>query len=124
MRIFQTIQKDFEFFGVGLTQPKFNTRNWFTLFIFILNIASNTVYIVCEANTFQEYNQSIYMISSLLCATAVFSIEIVTMHTLYGCLNDMEQLIEGSKLIILTFSLIIHGHDFMLATKFENRQTF
>lgn len=97
MKLLQTVQKDFEYYGISSTHHKFNKRNWLTLSIFTLGTALHCAYLFCEAKTFQEYNQSIYMICTLVCAVVIFVVDILTMRIFYGCVDDAEQIVNHSE---------------------------
>lgn len=101
MMIFQSIQKNFAAVGISsnLVDQSY-PFNWKILLGFIALVSyfiSNLMYTFCEAKTFAEYNQSMYM--SALTITIIFALIIVLVNVtkLFNLMNGFENLANTSE---------------------------
>lgn len=105
MKIFQFAQKKFSLVGIGLHARAWNYRNVLSLSTFCVGIVSNGVYFFRQAKTFQDYTNSVFMATTLICSAAVLIIDVSNMQPIFGCVEGAEQIIDGSELEHVIVSL-------------------
>lgn len=99
MKIFQQFQKSFAIYGIASHRKPFNMRNWIAIFIFILSIVLQVLYLFFEAKTFDEYTKSILFTTSTVVGAIIFLYLILEMRTAFDNINGVEYLINKSMLI-------------------------
>lgn len=99
MEFFGETQKSFATYGIASKQKPFNVRNWLTIFMFILSVASNVLYFCFEAKTFSDYAKSILMTTAMLVAGTIFVFLILKMRKVFAFRSDVQQIIDDRKLV-------------------------
>lgn len=111
MKIFQTIQKKYAIVGIRSsnqsTQKCPFDKKSLLIFMMIVSLISQFMFILVVASSFMEYSECI----SVLSGAILISIGSITMifktTALFECIDKMEKLIDTSKLSNLGF------HEFM-----------
>lgn len=102
MRIFECVENDFRIVGISLHQSHqkypFNMKIVMILLIFVCGIISDIVYLFNETKTFEEFNGSLYEISSAFVVATSFMIFIQNMIKLFRFINGLEAVVNKSKL--------------------------
>lgn len=101
LKIFQLNQKNFAAIGLNSAvvaqQYAFNEKLLLGILILIFSGTCNLMYTVCEAKTFSEYTQSIYMCSLTTLISLVLLIVIFNVKKLFGFVNDCENFANTSE---------------------------
>lgn len=102
MRAFECVENYFRIIGIDLQQSQqkypFNVKIVLILFIFVCGIISNVVFLFSETQTFQEFNGSLYEISSAFVVATSFSIFTWNMPKLFRFINSLEAIVNKSNL--------------------------
>lgn len=101
LRIFQQIQKMCAIYGMASNQHPFNLRNWLALSIFGIGIILNGVHFACEAKTFQEFVDSIFVATMFTGVLAIFAFIVLNMRQIFDFISEAEQIIDDSELYLL-----------------------
>ena len=97
MKLLSTLLKEIATVGLAPHQHIINVRS---LFSFILNgfaISISCIYFFCNAKTFQEHAESIFIIVAIVGITSLFLIFLMIKKDFFNLLNEAEQIIGGSK---------------------------
>lgn len=97
MKIFLAVLQHCEIIGIASHQHPFNWRSLLAIFIDCLGITSNIAYFCCGANTFQEYAESIFVGTVIMCCTTIFALIACKMRIFFDCINEFEEIINGSE---------------------------
>lgn len=101
MKIFQSVQKNvLLMYNFGLHQNPFNWKSMLTFLVFCAGIVSNCAYFFNEAETFQEYANTICLFTAIFGGMTLLIITALKTHEIFGCLLDGEQIIDDSKFLI------------------------
>lgn len=99
--LFVLIQKNFAVMGITFEQStqvhSFNERIRLGFLILGMNIFHQYMYILDEANGFQEYTESIYMASIGTVSFLCFSTVVFKMARLFELIKKAEELIAKSE---------------------------
>lgn len=102
MRAFECCESYFRIIGMDLHQSQqkspFNVKIVLILFIFVCGIFSNVVFLFSETKTFQEFNGSLYELSSAFVVATSFSIFTWHMLKLFRFISSLEAVVNKSKL--------------------------
>lgn len=102
MRAFECCENYFRIIGMDLHQSQqkspFNVKIVLILFIFVCGIFSNVVFLFSETKTFQEFNGSLYELSSAFVVATSFSIFTWHMLKLFRFISSLEAIVNKSKL--------------------------
>lgn len=102
MRTFECVEAFFRIIGLSLHQSQqkypFNVKIVLILFIFVGGIISNVVFLFSETKTFQEFNGSLFEISSLFVVATSFWILTLNMRKLFRFIGSLETIVNKSKL--------------------------
>lgn len=101
MKIFRQILDDFAIYGIGPYHHPFNWRNLVAFFLFACAIISNGMHMLCEAETFQEYAESIFFSTALVATLICFIYNVSVMKRLYGHIDEAGELIDASKYLFI-----------------------
>lgn len=98
MKLFQSIRQNLSILGIDSIQSKYTRRK---LVITLLNLsfitAANVLYLVLEANTFEEFANNIYTTSSCALTCINFSVTIFKQEELFDLMDDFEIFIDKSE---------------------------
>lgn len=97
MKIFSTLQKNVEIIGIGPHQQPFNWHSSLSIFINSFGVVLNVAYFFCEANTFQEYAESIFVGTCVIVLSIVFVYFVRNSRIIYDCLDEAEKNIDDSE---------------------------
>lgn len=101
MQTFVMMKKSFALLGVSkvnlLQKNRINIRNMTALMWQSGAAISNCVYLLYEAETFNDYAIGIYSGSSLIVGVILFIISILHMRQINKCLDNIERLVNESK---------------------------
>lgn len=97
MKFFQVVRENLVIYGIASQQHPFNVRNWLGLLIFGFGTISNGVYCVCEATTFQEYADSLFVAVACFDILMIFLYSVLFMQKIFVCLDHAEEIINCSK---------------------------
>lgn len=98
VKIFLVVLKRFAHFGVVQHRHPVNVRSVSMLFMDSCCIISCGAYIYIEAQSFQEYAESIFMATAVMAKTSIFIVSLLKMQQIFDYINDAEQIIDGSKI--------------------------
>lgn len=109
MKFLQSVQKHFATLGISSSQsnhkyPFINGKILMVYLGFLLGIISFCVFLILEVNNFQEYTETIFRITLLICMFITFMIVILKMGQLFRLIDDCEKLVDKSKLIHTIFT--------------------
>lgn len=109
MRMFECVESDFRIVGLNQSRQEypFNMRILVILFIFVCGIISDIVFLLSETKTFEEFNSSLYEISSAFVVATSFTIFTWNMRKLFHFINCLEEIVNKSKLRRLEFLLVL-----------------
>lgn len=97
MKIFQRSQNYLSIFGIAPNQHPFNFRSNLSLAVYFLAIISIFIHIFDDVNTFQEYANSIFMVTAQIAASIIFTLNALRMQSFFVSLEEAEVLINGSE---------------------------
>lgn len=97
LKNFQKIMKKSAVVGIALDQSFFKWRNLLILFLLSLAIVSNITYCYCEAKTFQQYADSVFMGTSVIAFTIVHVYFMLILRQIFGILNHAEGIIHDRE---------------------------
>lgn len=101
MKIFQLLQKNIAHLGLAADQIPFNKRSLLIIFIFCSGIILNCVYFFHRAKTFQEYAESVFVVTAIIVVTLDFTFIVWRMRHFSNCVNEAEQIIDDSEFRII-----------------------
>lgn len=107
IRLLQANQKNLLIYGIGPHEKPFNKRNLLTLFSFSSCIFVSGAYFFFEAETFEQYTQSVYTTTALINVTLMFTIVVRNMRQFFDCVNQAEEIIDGSELLNEVYAYLI-----------------
>lgn len=107
IKVFPTTIKESEFIGIAQHQNPINGRSVAALSMDSLAILFNGAYFFFEAESFQEYAESVFVATVINSTTAGNAVILSRKQLLFDCLNDLEQIIDGSKLEMFLGSTLI-----------------
>lgn len=97
MKIFVELKKFGEFVGIFANQRPFNWRNLLALSINCIGIVSNWIYFFCEARSFQDYAETIFVGTAINAMTVIFTFFIWKKQIYFDTLDEYEKIINGSE---------------------------
>lgn len=102
LKFFLRIQANFDVLGINpnlVARPyPFNRKIILGFFALILYGICNLMFIVCEAKTFAQYTQSIYMFSLIVYIILALAIVLLKVDELFHFINGCENLANLSEL--------------------------
>lgn len=103
MKIFDSIKHYFEILGFISTQSTrkdlINIQNFIFFLVIGMYLTLTTVFAYHEANSFEQYIDSFYAISSALICLEIYGICFWEMPKLYRFIDALESTINESKMI-------------------------
>lgn len=114
MKIFEFIQLNSSFFGIGLHQHPFNVRNLVAIFTFGVAITLNVVYIFGEAKTFQQYTDSIFAATTLCLGFIIFAHNTSKMQRIFHRIKAGEKLMNRSRFSFFLLHIELLGQKWIL----------
>lgn len=107
MKIFQLTKEILEKFGIIPNQfifrRPFNRRGAFMLLLHCLSITSYTLFLVFEANTFDEYANGAFMTTAVISACFVYTVCLWSRKPNFLHMACLENAINASENFILNF---------------------
>lgn len=98
MKIFQSTKKYLAIVGiVAQSRRPFNMRTLATLSGFAIMIILICTFLFCEANSFKDYTESIYMSSVSIAIFSTFSFVIWKRENIFQFIDCWEKIAEASK---------------------------
>lgn len=97
LKNFQKILKNYESYGFALNQPFLNRRSTVILFIFSLLLVSNIIYCCCEAKSFQEYADSIFMGTVIIGTAVIYVYLLMTSRQMFDVLDQLEETVDDRE---------------------------
>lgn len=114
MKSFELVRRYFSVLGISSLQRNqkspFNTKNVFVLFQFILGELSSCLFILLEAQTFEEYANAFGMVLTLTIASFDFFICIWKSQQLFKFMKNFERMIEKSRSKLHCKFKLFHKH--------------
>lgn len=99
MKIFQSVQELFlHIYGIGLNQLPFDWRRLLAAFNFSFGIIFICVHFFCEAETFQNFVDSVCVGIPLIGAFIIFIFIQLNKLRIFSSIDEAEQIINRSKL--------------------------
>ena len=102
MKTFDSIKNCFTVLGFDSHQSTrkdlLKFKNIISLLLIFIDMILTSVYVYYEASNFEEYVDSIYLLSSMILAFSVFSILIWQIPNHFIFINHLESIITKSKL--------------------------
>lgn len=98
MKLFEIVRRNFAILGISPHKHPFNRNSLETFFICGLSCILCGVFLICNANTFREYTESIYMTTMQMVIASIFTIVVVKTSKLFQFVDDFEKYIENRKL--------------------------
>lgn len=98
MKIFQSTKQFLANVGIAPDSRPFNLRNSLTLLVFGITVILVSSFLFCEANTFKEYTESIYMTSVSWAIFITFLSVIWKKEYIFLFTDQWEKIAETSKL--------------------------
>lgn len=98
LKLFQIIQDNFAFVGIGSNQPYWNAKSAKTLFIFSLFTALGAMFLFFEANTFLEFTMSVYVTTAVLGTGISFLAMLNQKETIFELIDRLEEFVDERKL--------------------------
>lgn len=101
MKLFQTFKRDIVMLGINLNQPNnkefFNENIFVSISLCVLCMILTGVFICCEANTFIEYTEPIYLLSAAVIITNAFVHTIIKIQMIFEYIGRFEKIVNSSK---------------------------
>lgn len=101
LKVFQLIQKNFASVGIvsnlAIQPYPMNKKIAYDFLILVLAFFCNFTYAFCEAKTFIEYIQSIFMISITIIVNFSLLTLIFNVEKLFGIINGCENIVNTSQ---------------------------
>lgn len=107
MKLFQTSQKYFENYGIDFHQMGkrhlFNIKNVMASTVFCLDFISASAFLMCEAQTFNEYADSVYSLSCVINSFVIYVVIFLKMRKFFKFIKKIEKLVESRKFVTELF---------------------
>lgn len=101
MKLFQTAQQNFVYFGIGPYDPnrknQYNKLIFLYIFLTILCFILSGTFVIVEANTFEEYTEGIYILSAAILSPMATASIALKLRTLFELIKRGEQIFDASK---------------------------
>lgn len=97
MKIFQTVQKNFGILGICRDQPRFNGKSLIACLIYGLGTILSAIFLICEADTFNEYTNNLYITTALAVGLFCLTNIILKMKELFALADKIEKSLDESK---------------------------
>lgn len=98
MKLFQLIQKNFSVLGITSNQTKYSRiKLVMTLIIYGLITTSSILFLVFEADTFDEFTNNIYITSGCVMMCIIFVIMAFKQGKLFELIDSFDKFIDKSK---------------------------
>lgn len=96
MKFLREVQKYFEILGVCSTRSRVNVRSAFTCLIYGLGLTSSATFLICEADSFQEYTNNCYITTAFVVGFTYFTITIYKMNKLFILIKNLRENVKKS----------------------------
>lgn len=83
--------------GIGPNQHQFNRKSLETFFMYGLSSTLCGAFLICDANSFREYTDSIYMTSLTIAIAINFANFVSTSTKLFQYIHDAEEYFNSRK---------------------------
>lgn len=97
MKILSSWQKEIAVIGFGSHRHAINVRSFTSLFIDGCSFVSCGAYFFIEAQSFQEYAESIFVSTAAIGKTTSFAIALSRVQYFFDCLNVADQIVDDSE---------------------------
>ena len=101
MILFDTVKSHFTVMGVNSVQAKRkNPLNFKNVTVILMTSIEGTlsgIFVFCEANSFREYVESIFVFSTIFIVNIVFLHFIWNMSKVFELMNNIEKTVNKSK---------------------------
>lgn len=97
MKSFQTIKESLSVRGMSSNRSKFNKELIKTGTVYYLTSIISIAYLFCEAKTFIEFTQNIYITSSVMIVSYYFTFFISKMEKFFELIQRIEKIFDKSK---------------------------
>lgn len=101
MRLFQIIKRDLVILGVDSNQSTnkyvYNGNIFLCCFLCASCIILTGVFVFCEANSFIEFTESIYLLSSAIMITAAATFACFKFKVLFDYIETLENTVNSSE---------------------------
>lgn len=97
MKLFISVRENFSSIGIDASQRQFNGRVQFFFIAFIITLCSSFIYLINDVNTFKEYTDTIYMISSTAVIGFIYAVVVVKVTEAYIVLDKLGKVFNERK---------------------------
>lgn len=114
MKFFRKIQKNFAILGISTNQPRINGKTLTMCLILGTGLISSAVFLIYEADSFQEYTNNLYITTALMVCFTYYLIMIFNMENYTKLIRNVRNYIEKSEWFerLLFMSLLIKRINF------------
>lgn len=104
MKILQTAQKNFEILGICSNQPRFNGKCVVAAFIYGLGAIFSTMFVIRDAETFQDYTNNLYITTALIVGVFCTANTIFKAKELFVLVDNIEKSFDRSKIEYIQYN--------------------
>lgn len=97
MKIFQVVQKNFQWMGIRRDRISFGQFEWMRILLYVLSFTSPFIYTVHIAETSKQFMESILMVASEVIIFTIYLCFSYNSQTVYKMIDDLEQGINKSE---------------------------
>lgn len=99
MEFLQEVQKNFVILGIRADQARINRKSLVASLLYGLGTTSSVVFLIREADTFEEYTNNLYVTSAFAVGFTYYTIMVYKMEKIFKLIKDLKEKIEESKYI-------------------------
>lgn len=109
MKLFQLLQKNFEFLGFSQNLHPFNQRQLILYFEGVLILVSFVLFMFFIANSVKEFMNSFYLITAAIITIISFTSTVLKAPILFHFFDFIEQSVNSSKCIFKKKKQKVHN---------------
>lgn len=100
MTLLQSSRKYLAMFGISPCQSLLNVKFFMAAFANAINVGSNWIFLIFEANSFQDYTNSIFLTSTVTMEAICFVLFNLKNSRIFAFIDLFDKRIENSELEI------------------------
>lgn len=97
MKFLREVQKNFVILGICSNQSRINIRSVLTCLTYGLGTASSAIFLIRDANNFQEYTNNIYITTAFIVGFTYFTITVYKMKKIFILIKNLKENIKESE---------------------------
>lgn len=97
MEFFRQNQENFATLGISSKQSRINGKSMTICLIYGVGLSLSTIYLISEANSFQEYTSNLYITTALTVGLTYYTIMIVNIEKYVKLIKNVRKYIDKSE---------------------------